>query len=99
MEEEFDKLQVSYKGKAGQSDFQEDLLIDDEQREEIKSFIKSSHKSLLKKIAEEEVEMLESGRKELRYPEYDPVDDQEIGYNQALQDQITHWKEIISKLD
>ncbi len=68
---------------------------------ELITMFKSSHKSLLKKIAEEEVERLERVKKE-KPPLTDKTIDERMlisCYNEALQDQITHWKEIISKLD
>lgn len=79
----------------------------------IKSFIKSSNKSLLKKIAEEEVERYKEIENHPAYinlnTQWGQLDEDGISIavsRQALeetikmfQDQITRKKEIISKLD
>lgn len=60
---------------------------------ELITMFKSSHKSLLKKIAEEEIERLNKTKAKGQ------IEDMLIGYSNAIDDEYLHWKEIISKLD
>ena len=84
--------------------------------EDIKSFLTSSHKQLLKQFLEGEVERLENSKKNIIYCQREDFrkgtmcENCENGiseciraskdsvYNQALDDQITHYQNLIKEL-